>query len=414
MGMTTSPNTTNSTTMDTEKTATASSSRPQFGGRFLVNEDDVFKHNAWDNVEWGDKQEQDALAAVAKNSEVTLSAEQLHSFEEDSATNWDKFYCVHQNKFFKNRNWLFTEFPELAPHLSEQFPLKINPDKDEGEVKSGTHSDIENVPSNAGAACSPAPSVSCANNTSVGGGFTSTSLLNGSKEAGESSLNSFLTNGKETSAKQTQECITQDETSGTQYPGHNASHRVLELGCGVGNTIFPLLHTNNSQGLFVYGGDFSAAAIDIIKQHQDYDTKRCNVFVLDVTSDEWTVPFPPNSLDVITCIYVLSAIHPDKHRDVARKAALYLRPGGVLLFRDYGRYDLAQLRFKKGKCLAQNYYVRGDGTKSYFFTQDEIRDVFTGVGLHEKQNIVDRRLQVNRGKQLTMYRVWVQAKYIKS
>lgn len=51
-----------------------------------------------DNVEWGEKQEQDALTAVAKNSEVTLSAETLHSLEEQSAHNWDKFYCVHQNK----------------------------------------------------------------------------------------------------------------------------------------------------------------------------------------------------------------------------------------------------------------------------------------------------------------------------
>ncbi|VDP35467.1 unnamed protein product [Schistosoma margrebowiei] len=173
---------------------------------------------------------------------------------------------------------------------------------------------------------------------------------------------------------------------------------IMEVGCGVGNTIFPILRAVNP-GLLIYASDFSEKALSILKH--------------DITKTNDEIPCPKNSLDFLVLVFVLSAVNPELFHRTLKNLVTYLKPGGVLLFRDYGRFDLAQLRFKNGQCLKDNFYMRSDGTRVYFFTQDELHKLFTDVGLEKIQNKVDRRLIVNRKKKLKMYRIWIQCKYNK-
>ncbi|XP_027147078.1 tRNA N(3)-cytidine methyltransferase METTL8, mitochondrial [Larimichthys crocea] len=164
---------------------------------------------------------------------------------------------------------------------------------------------------------------------------------------------------------------------------------------------------------FLYCCDFSPCAIQLVKDHPNYDDSVCHAFVHDICEEVASFPFPPQSLDVILAVFVLSSIHPDRIQGVVNRLSTYLKHEGMFLFRDYGRYDLSQLRFKKGRCLSENFYTRGDGTCAYFFTKEEVHDLFANAGLEEVQNLEDRRLQVNRGKKVAMHRVWMQSKYRK-
>ncbi|XP_033103219.1 tRNA N(3)-methylcytidine methyltransferase METTL2-like [Anneissia japonica] len=330
--------------------------RPQFGNRFLTDPNKVFQHNAWDNVDWDEKQIKLAEEKVKQNSNEYVAEDKQEIYEREAGKFWDKFYSQHQNRFFKDRHWLFTEFPELAPKEDETTRVKQPIDEPPAPINE------ENEP------------------------------------ATKSQLGDVQTTCEPKSDRDSR---------------HVKGTRMLEVGCGVGNTVFPILQTNNDDGLFLYCCDFSEIAVDFVKAHADYNTDRCHAFVCDITDVDTPLPFPENNLDIIIMIFVLSAIKPERMQATINRLARHLKPGGRILLRDYGRYDMAQLRFKKGRCLSENFYVRGDGTRVYFFTQDNLRELFTKAGLVEEQNLTDKRLQVNRGRQLTMYRVWLQCKYRK-
>ena len=77
------------------------------------------------------------------------------------------------------------------------------------------------------------------------------------------------------------------------------------------------------------------------------------------------------------------------------------------------RYDEAQLRFKKGSKLGDNFYVRQDGTCAYFFDLDQLQAMCAQVGLVQEEAHYVRRQYANRQQKVARHRVWIHAKFVK-
>ncbi|KAL1892114.1 hypothetical protein Sste5346_007269 [Sporothrix stenoceras] len=225
---------------------------------------------------------------------------------------------------------------------------------------------------------------------------------------------------------------------------------ILEIGAGAGNTAFPILARNRNPHLRIHACDFSKTAVDVMRKDEAYDTKHMQADVWDVagTGDESAPPgLGPASVDVAILVFIFSALSPSQWKQAIDNVARLVKPGGMVCFRDYGRGDLAQVRFRKGRYLEENFYIRGDGTRVYFFEKDELVKIWTGAiekvegaeGAEKVQTTVeadseaaadpaalfteedapftlenmgvDRRLIVNRAMKLKMYRCWLQGRF---
>jgi methyltransferase-like protein 6 len=192
----------------------------------------------------------------------------------------------------------------------------------------------------------------------------------------------------------------------------------LEVGCGVGNTAFPLLALDDTA--VVYCCDFSKRAVDLVRARRDALPTRAQrdrivPFVCDITNEPLSLTVPAGSVDVCTMVFVLSAVSPEKMRDAVRNVSSVMRPGAEarVLIRDYASGDLAQERFaaKAGQKLAENFYVRGDGTRAFYFSPETLKALFAGAGMALERLDVHRRAITNRGQNVKMDRRWVQASF---
>ncbi|MCJ1455866.1 hypothetical protein MMC28_006223 [Mycoblastus sanguinarius] len=339
----------------------------KFGSRYLQPDDNIYEFNAWDHVVPDASYYAYAEAQYSSQRASPVSDFDKARFNNDPAKWWNKFYSNNTSHFFKDRKWLQQEFPVLTKLIA--------------------------------------------------------------KEAGPAVI--------------------------------------LEVGAGAGNTAFPILAANENPRLMIHACDFSGKAVDLVRENEAYDAENLRASVWDISSDDLPPEVGEGSVDVVLLVFIFSALSPRQWDAAVRNVYRILRPGGKVCFRDYGKGDLTQVRFKKGRLLEEKFYIRGDGTRVYFFEEDELRKIWGGGarrinGSRTNQNGaqytdedkeareeptrnatkghtdavtvedpslepqaefgsslvknrfeivslgVDRRMLVNRQKQLKMYRCWMQ------
>ena len=133
--------------------------------------------------------------------------------------------------------------------------------------------------------------------------------------------------------------IEREFTELAEMKGKEDKFTLCELGCGVGNALYPLLES--FPNITCYGFDFSPRAVKMIEEHEVTlkHKDRVHVTVADLVKDPIPKDFPaPN---FATLIFVLSAIAPEHFEEVAKKIGDFMKPGSFLFLRDYARYDMA-------------------------------------------------------------------------
>ncbi|ELQ76653.1 putative methyltransferase [Trachipleistophora hominis] len=68
---------------------------------------------------------------------------------------------------------------------------------------------------------------------------------------------------------------------------------------------------------------------------------------------------------------------------------------------------MVQLRYKSDKVIEPNFYMRNDGTLTYFFDEEYFKSIVGKLKIVEF--MMDKRLLINRKRNLDMYRVFVQS-----
>ncbi|TYI57589.1 hypothetical protein E1A91_D11G292100v1 [Gossypium mustelinum] len=212
--------------------------------------------------------------------------------------------------------------------------------------------------------------------------------------------------------------------------------KVLEVGCGNGSSALPILRRAKE---FVAASNVASVENRFWPFYCDFATtgfpkwlayancrenlgQKDQICVSDVGEERtletgsWSMEERSccvGGVDFVTLIFTLSAVPLQIMPTALRECFSVLKPGGMLLFRDYGLYDMTMLRFEPDQRVGFREYMRSDGTRSYFFCLDTVKNLFNCAGFIELEIEYCCVTSVNRRNGKSMQRVWVHGKFQK-
>ncbi|GET92880.1 hypothetical protein, conserved [Leishmania tarentolae] len=241
----------------------------------------------------------------------------------------------------------------------------------------------------------------------------------------------------------------------------------MEAGCGVGNAMLPVFaqYGHLPQWRALLGFDISSVAIRLLEEKRALLppelAAKVHVCVLNPVESEVadctffaqpgadaTVPLP-SCADVagagsadddstaavrrtpaceppefVSLIFVLCSIPVSSHALVLNRISQCMaRPGGVMYFRDYAVSDHAERRFQasphrrcgdggeESSIGTTSTYERTNGTLSHFFTLEEVRSLFEGVGFEVIALEIIASEVINRKTRVSFTRRFVQGRF---
>ena len=195
--------------------------------------------------------------------------------------------------------------------------------------------------------------------------------------------------------------------------GADARALLVELGCGSGAAVLPLLRAEAR--LNAVAVDVSPNAVALLRAALEADgaiaTHRLRTATVDVRRD--ALPVSDATADFVLCVFTLSAMEPETHARAFAKAYRALRPGGALLFRDFGLYDVKQLKCTR-RLAPQHYLVNGTGVQCHFFSTETVAALASAAGFAIEELEYCTVRNTNRKTKKSIDRVFLHAVLRKS